>query len=80
MADDRRARETASVNNFGNICSHERIIHLGVVRRMSVVSQVGSNDMKSLRQLGGDAEPVIGRTEQSMQEHERFALADLFEV
>jgi hypothetical protein len=45
-----------------------------------VVAQVRNEDVKFFREFRRDAKPVVPRAEQTVQQHERFTVAELFEV
>lgn len=47
---------------------------------MAVIALVQRIDVKSLRQLGRYPKPVVSLPEQTVQQHEWFALAELFKM
>ena len=47
---------------------------------MTVITKVGDEDMKFLRELRRHPKPVIRLAKQAMQQHQRFAVAKLFEM
>ena len=80
VADDVRAFDFLRHKKFLHVGGHERIIHLRVMRRMAMVAQVRNEDVEFFCEPRRDAKPVVRRAEQPMQQHERFAVAELFEV
>ena len=75
-----RAVQSVRGEKAVHVGGHHRIIHFRAVGRLAVVAMVQREDVKSLRQPHRDGVPVVGRSEQAVQQNQGFAVAKLFEV
>jgi hypothetical protein len=80
MADDERAFNFVRDEKIFHVHRHQRIIHFVIVRRLAMIALIHGENMEPVRQPLRDIMPVVRLPEQAVQQHERLALAELFEM
>src|SRR5258708_30113151 len=80
MSKDTRFRQPLHLHEFNKIRSHERVIHVRMMRRAAMVPLVDRKDWKTRGQFETNGMPVIGRAEEAMQDDERLVLSINFGV